>query len=92
MNLDPQLRYRKRAEVASAHRDLVVSDRFLAAADAALLQTVMNLPDTTDPAEAAANWHRVAGAREFLRTFINLGEQPVVLPPKPKPGNLDHTV
>ncbi len=83
MDLTPRLRFQENKEYVSFHKELVVSDRFRAAAEAALLQTVMALPETALPEEATANWHRIEGSRAFLRAILNIAESPVTLPGKP---------
>ncbi len=47
---------------------------FETAADAALLQTQYNLPEGVDL--AAANHHRMEGARLFLSILMTIGDAP----------------
>lgn len=90
MDLQPRARFLENKEFASFHQELVVSTKFRAAAEAALLQTLFNTPPADSESEAAACWHRVEGAKQFLNTFMNLAENPKLLPPKPN-QNLDHS-
>lgn len=83
MDLTPRLRFQENKEFVSFHKELVVSERFRAAAEAALLQCILANPETDDPAVAAANWHRVEGARAFLKAILNVAESPSLTPPKP---------
>lgn len=46
---------------------------FEVAADAALIQTQFNLPE----GDAAANHHRMEGARLFLSILMTIGDSPV---------------
>jgi len=89
MNFTPKQRFQENKQYTEAHRELVVSDRFRAAAESALLHLVMDLSDCSDPATAAANWHRIEGARSYVRSIINLGEVGKALP-EPPPQNLNH--
>lgn len=87
MDLTPRLRFQENKEYVSFHKELVVSDRFRAATEAALLQTVLAMSETDDPAVSAANWHRLEGARAFLKALLNVAESGPSLPAKP-PQNL----
>jgi hypothetical protein len=55
---------------------------FEMATDAALLQTMCNLPEGLD--QAAANHHRMEGARLFLNILMTIGDPPK---PPPEPDN-----
>lgn len=83
MDVTPRLRFQENKEQVSFHRELVVSDRFRAATEAALVQTMLALAESDDPAVSAANWHRVEGARAFLKTLINIAEGGTLPLPKP---------
>jgi hypothetical protein len=83
MDLQPRTRFQENKAYVSAHKELVVSDQFRAACEAALAQITVGLPETDDPAEAAANWHRVEGARAFLKTLLNVAESAPLSPAKP---------
>jgi hypothetical protein len=87
MDLTPRLRFQENKEYTTFHKELVVSDRFRAAAEASLLQTILAQPETDDPVVSAANWHRLEGARAFLKTLLNVAESSRTLPDKP-PQNL----
>lgn len=91
MTITPRTRFQEDKKRAAAHRDLVVSSNFLSAAEAALLQVVNDLPETTIPEAAIAGYHRVIGARTFLRELSNLAE--VAKTPSRNPDfNLNHNI
>lgn len=91
MNLTPKKSFQEKKQFADAHRDLVVSTPFREALHAALLEQVLALPPTTDPAAAAAAYHSIMGARGFIIHLLNVAEQ-AKSPPTPLPTNLDHGV
>lgn len=74
VTLNPRKRFQEDKTAASFHADLVASDRFVKAAEAALLQCMADLPKTTgsDVAACAANYHRIEGAKEYLNRFYGL--------------------
>lgn len=82
MDLQPRTRFQENKTYVSAHKELVVSDQFRAACEAALVQTIVGLPETNDATEATANWHRIEGARTFLKTLLNIAENPPLPPVK----------
>jgi hypothetical protein len=83
MDISPRLRFQENKEYVSFHKELVVSDRFRAATEAALVQTLLALPESDDTDVSAANWHRVEGARAFLKILTNIAES--APPPMAKP-------
>lgn len=88
ITLSPKERFLK-SPVSRTHADLVLSDSLIQAVATALLQMQVNQPVSADPTVAAASFHRMAGAREFVQTFLNLCE--VEEPVKPVPNqNLPH--
>ena len=90
MTISAKQRFLQDANRAAVHRELVVSDKFLIAAEAALLQVVADLPDSSsDPNVAVAGFNRVLGAREYLKALLNLAEQPRV-PSRTESFNLNH--
>jgi hypothetical protein len=91
MNLTPKLHYQANKPFANAHRDLVVSTQFREALHAALINHVLSLPTTNEPAAAAACYHQIVGARDFITQLLNVAEQPKT-PPTTPPANLDHKI
>lgn len=91
MNLTPRKDFIAKKAFADAHRDLVVSTQFREALHAALIEQVMSLGNVSDPIEAAAEYHRIIGARTFITHLLNIAEVPKT-PPTPLPTNLDHQV
>jgi len=83
MDLSPRLRFQENKAYVSAHKELVVSDQFRAACEAALVQVTVGLPESDDSSVAAANWHRIEGARAFLKTLLNVAESAPLPPAKP---------
>lgn len=91
MVLTPKLRFQENVPATRAHRELVVNDAFRAAVEASLVQMVYSLPTVRDPADAAAQYNRIMGARDFIQTLLNIAEQTPKVPDK-MPANLDHTL
>lgn len=89
MVLEPKKKFQADIQATRAHQELVVSDRFRAAAEAALLEQVMALPMTYKKNEAAAAYYRIMGARDYLQHLLTIAEQPKKLPDRPS-GNLNH--
>lgn len=75
MNLSPKKEF-QRTPFAKLHAELVLSEGFTAAVNAALNQMVMDEGVTPDPVVAAASFHRICGARAFAHTLLNLSEPP----------------
>jgi len=76
---------------AAKWADLVVSEAFLAATEAAMLSYVNSLSETIAPPTADAAYQRILGARGFLealRTLADKGKEPA---PRLTTANLDHT-
>jgi hypothetical protein len=91
MNLTPRAQFQENVEFRRFHQELVLTDRFREAIQTSLLEQVMALPHTYDAGEAAAAYHRIMGARDFIQHLLNIAEQ-VKTPPTPLPTNLDHKV
>lgn len=91
MNLTPKKDFQGKKQFADAHRDLVLSIPFREALHAALIDQIMDLRDTHDPAIAAAEYQRIMGARDFIAHLLNVAEMSKS-PPAPLPTNLDHQV
>jgi len=89
MNLTPRARFQSNVQQSRAHQDLVVSDGFRTACEAALLEQILGMPNITDPVEAAAAYNRIAGATEYIRHLLSIAE--TTAPPKEKlPQNLNY--
>ena len=86
----PKVRFLEQKPYVAAHRDTVVSTPFLLAADAAMLQLVESLPDSTDPQVALAAFNRVIGARTYRRLLETIGDETPPAPPKRQSDNLNH--
>lgn len=89
MTLDPKTIYLE-SPAAKKHAELVVSRDFQWTLTVALAQMQIVEGNSADPAVAAANWHRLAGARAFIAVLMNLAEPPQPSTRKPI-GNLDHS-
>lgn len=89
MNLTPKKDFLEKKEWARMHADLVVHPNFREAVNASLIDMVLALPDTTSPTDAAANYHKIQGAKEFINRLLNIAEMNKSLPPSPT-VNLDH--
>lgn len=91
MVLTPRQRFQQNQPYTIRHQEVVVSESFRAAAEAALVEQVMTLPTTYDPHEAQAAYYRMIGARDFLHHLLNIAEKPAPVT-APMPQNLDHHV
>lgn len=69
--------------------DLTVEKPFLRACDFAMLHMLEQMQDANDVVTAAANWHRVEGAKAFRESLLTLAEQPKP-PTRIMQGNLNH--
>jgi hypothetical protein len=70
----PRQQFLKDERAATEHASLMASRPFRHAANVALLQVVDSVSDTTDPVDAAAAYHRIIGAREYLKKLLTLGD------------------
>jgi hypothetical protein len=91
MVLTPKKDFQDKKQFAEAHRELVVSTQFREALQAALVDHVLSLPTIADSSAAAAAYHQIVGAREFITRLLNVAETPKA-PPTPLPTNLNHEV
>ncbi len=89
MTITPRTRFLEDKNRASKHRDMVVSSGYLAAAEAALLQVVDDMAESTDSAVAIAGYHRIVGARKYMKAFAGLAETPKI-PHREDDFNLNH--
>lgn len=72
MDLNPKDRFLK-SEHAKKFADISADPAFHHAIETALSETQLHPPKGSD---AAANWNRLEGAKEFARTLLNLAELP----------------
>lgn len=91
MNLSPRIRFIEAKDLSRRHLDVVASESFLRAAEAALLDLVMSMPDSTEPTVAIASFNRIIGAREYLKRLMNIGE-PIMPGERPPTFNLEHNL
>jgi hypothetical protein len=84
MTYSAKQRLLEQKNIAHAHLDTVSSEAFLRSAEAALLDMVMHAPTQVTEEDAAANYHRIVGARDYLQALLAIAEPPQ--PPKPKPN------
>jgi hypothetical protein len=86
----PRGRLAASKESADAVGSVIAQPGFRLGADATLLQMLHEAPETTDPVVAAAAYHRLIGARQFLAAFsvIHVAAAPVTRQPAIPP--LDH--
>lgn len=91
MVLTPRQRFQENQPHKLRHQEVVVSDAFRAAAEAAIVEQVLTLPTTYDPHEAQAAYYRLVGARDFLHHLLNIAEKPAPIT-TPMPQNLRHDV
>lgn len=91
MNLTPKKDFLEKKQFSNAHRELVLSTPFREALHAALIDQILTMPMTYDPVEAAADYHRIMGARHFIEHLLNIAEMPKT-PPTPPSANLDHSI
>lgn len=87
MTLQPKLRFLEQdPKVLEGYLSNLGSDQFIKAAEASLLQMMVNTkPATGDPVAAAAAWNQIEGAKRFLDTLLSIAEK-TAPPNKPKPG------
>jgi len=72
--------------------DVVETDVFSAATEAAMLTYASSLTETAEPVSAAACYQRLLGARGFLAALCTVADKYKEPPAKPTSANLDHTV
>lgn len=87
MIITPKSRFCEDKKRAAAHNDLVVSNAFLSASEAALLTMIDDIAESTDPAVAIAGYHRIVGARKYMKALAGLAEVP-----KPVARNVDYNL
>lgn len=87
MNITPKARFCEDKKRAASHRDLVVSNNFLSASEAALLEMIEDMAKSTEPAVAIAGYNRIVGAKQYMEKLANLAEVP-----KPVARNTDYNL
>lgn len=73
------------------HADMVDHAVFKEAAEVALLDLVMSLPDAPNPVEAAAYYQQIVGARSYLKRLYGVSKPAQPPPVRQVWDNLDHT-
>lgn len=81
MTYSPKQRLLDQPGLAKPHMDVVATESFLRSAEAALLDMVMNAEDTTNPNIAVVEYGKILGARDYLRSLLNIAD-PKPLPPR----------
>lgn len=64
--------------MVKSHLEMTDSTVFQEAAQTTLAQMVMDLPDSSvvDPQTAIAGYHRIIGARQYMKALMALSTQP----------------
>lgn len=70
----PKIRFQADKRDTAFWLDLVVNPTFIKGLDAALLQFNQTHPSTENMEMAASRFQQIAGAREFCRVLLTLGE------------------
>lgn len=93
MLLQPQNRFLQQEDLSRQHRDNASQEPLLRAAEASLLQLVLELPkEPKNVEEAAACYHAILGARKYMDKVLTIAD-PVKKPPvKSVNDNLNHAV
>lgn len=89
--LAPKARFQSAyPEIVKAIADVTANEDFQHASEAALLELVASLPNTSDPVIAASCYHRILGARQYLDQLLSI-TKPSTAPGRPEPsGTLNH--
>jgi len=91
--MTPKQRFlRDNPGVVKVHADVAASAVFQIAADAAMLELIDKLSGISDPVGAAAAYHQIIGARNYLRLFQTIADMPQPPAARLDPDNLDRTV
>jgi hypothetical protein len=78
----PKDRFLTSKEDAAFLLTLTFQPQFLRAVDAALLQMQSKLPDASDQQGAACQFHKICGAKEFIKELLTMAEPVKPLPQK----------
>lgn len=87
MTFDAKANFIAKKDLVRKHRELMASPDFQSAAEAAL-QHFCDI-ETRQGNKAKRRYHRIAGARDFLGTLLNLGEQ-ITAPARPERQELNY--
>jgi hypothetical protein len=89
ISLSHKQRFLAEEKLAGQHRDVVATESFQRASETALLQLIAEMPETIDEGTAAAQYHRLMGARAYMSRLLTIAEK--TLPEsKPHRYGLDH--
>lgn len=88
--LTPKRDFQEDTKAVGLLADLTDAKPFRDAAKAALLQMLESLDDADDPVKASAAFHRMMGARNFMRSLLTLADQPKQPDSSPVRDNLNH--
>lgn len=90
MVLNPKKRFLEQDQLVRAHKELVVSNGFHIACEAALLQLQLELQ--FKEFDAAAKYHFLLGAEAMINYLLNVAESTQPAPRKGTYNNLDHSI
>lgn len=88
--LTPKRDFQEDTKAVGFLADLTVSTAFREAAKASLLQMLESTTDSDDPVKAAAAFHRMIGARDYMRVLMGLADRPKPPDSSPVRDNLNH--
>jgi hypothetical protein len=88
--ITPQDTFKKEKDQAERWQDTVDMDQFHKAAITALAQMQMNMTAPPDMASAASYAWRMEGAKQFLKTLMELAMAPAPVPHRDD-GTLDYS-
>ena len=85
--MTPKDRFLQRTDDVKQHASLANNLAFINSLDVALLQYQAKLSSAGDLTTAAANFHRIEGARGFIESFLGLSKT-ITVPQKTDRSNL----
>jgi hypothetical protein len=85
--MTPKERFLQRSDDVKQHASLVNNSTFINSLDVAMLEYQSELTSTGDLVTGAANFHRIEGARGFIRKFLSLSKT-ITIPQKTDRSNL----
>lgn len=89
INPTPKLQFQQSSDNIAKHKRLLEMTELERGINFALLQMQADLADRpTDGNAAAANWFRIMGANDFIKTFRELAQSPTPLASKRDNGQL----
>lgn len=86
----PKTRFLQNKQAVNKLLDITVDTNFIAAIDAAMLETMATLPMQTEGGVAMANGFRMEGAVMFMRHLMNIAEKVTLPTPVKDVPNLNH--